>query len=404
MADPFITCPNCLSQIQLTEAFTREVREKYRREFEDRVSRSEQDFRELFKNKERELQERLAKERSKLEADARMQAEAALSLEFKGLRNQLEDRSRELQDAKERELVLRKQRSELEERERNVQLEVARLLDEERKKIWETASARSADEHRLKDLEKEKQLSDMRRQIEELKRKAEQGSQQTQGEVMELELEEALRFHFPLDQIDAVAKGFRGADLLQAVHNTRGQHSGTILWESKQAKTWCENWVQKLKDDQREAKADLAVLVTSTLPKEIKRLGCVDGVFVVDLSCVIGIATALRANLIQLGDARRALVGQNDKMELVYRYLSGAEFKQRVQGIIESFLALKEDLEAEKRAMERIWAKREKQIHRAVINTTGMYGDLQGIIGASLPEIRELELPSSDAPWRSLTA
>jgi hypothetical protein len=277
-----------------------------------------------------------------------------------------------------------------------LELDVARKVDEERQKVEEEVATRIAEDNRAKDLEKEKQLSDLRKQIEDLKRKAEQGSQQTQGEAVELELEDILRVNFPYDQIEPVGKGIKGADILQRVHTSTGQFCGTIIWESKNTKAWSDGWIEKLKDDQRTAKAEIAALATIVLPKDVSHFSCVEGVWVTDFSTVIGVASALRANLSQVAITKLASEGKSDKMEMLYGYLSGTEFKQRVEAIVESFVTMKDDLEREKRAMESTWAKRDKQIHKVIQNVSGMYGDMQGIIGASLPKIDYLELPSPE--------
>jgi hypothetical protein len=170
---------------------------------------------------------------------------------------------------------------------------------------------------------------------------------------------------------------------------------GCIIWESKRTKAWSDGWVQKLKDDQRNAKAEIAVLVSSVLPKEINRFGLYQGLWVADFASAVGLSTALRVNLIDIARASNALQGENEKMKLIYKYLSGTAFKQRVEAIVESFVAMKNDLDTEKRSMEKIWAKREGQIERVINNTAGMYGDLQGIIGSALPEVKILELPGT---------
>ena len=235
-------------------------------------------------------------------------------------------------------------------------------------------------------------MESMRKQIEELRRKAEQGSQQLQGEVQELELEEILRAAFPFDSIEPVPKGIRGADVLQKVHNQSGHFCGTILWESKQTKAWSDAWIAKLKDDQREVKAEIAVILTTTLPKGVDAFNQVDGVWITNYKSLMGLTTALRINLIQLSNTKLASVGKGEKMEALYNYLSGVEFRQRIEAIVEAFSTMKQDLDQEKRAMTKIWAKREKQIERVVTSTAGMYGDIQGIVGASLPELKGLEL------------
>lgn len=312
------------------------------------------------------------------------------------LRSQVVEKDEKLKKAKDAELDLLKQKRELEESKANFKLEMAKKLDEEREKIRQMTLEKAMEEHRLKDLEKENQIADMRKQIDELKRKAEQGSQQRQGETLELELEDILRKEFPLDHIEPVPKGIRGADVLQKVHDRSGC-CGTIIWESKNAKAWKDNWIAKLKDDQRAVKAEIAVLMTTTLPNDVKNFAHIDGAWVTNYTSIVGLATALRINLIQVATTKLATEGKNSKMEVLYNYLSGSEFRQKVEAIGEAFVSMKNDLDQEKRAMMRIWSKRDKQIERVITNTATMYGDMQGIIGASLPQLESLELKALPA-------
>jgi hypothetical protein len=337
----------------------------------------------------------LAEAREKLEVQARKRATDSVAVELKDLRQQLADREKQVEIAQNQELELRKKQRDLEQREKNQELEMARKLDDERKKIWQEAAAKSDEQNQLKLREKDLLMEQLQKQIEVLNKKVEQGPQQRQGEVQELELEDRLRAQFPLDEIEPVAKGKKGGDVLQRVRDRLGHDAGAILWESKRTRNWSDTWIPKLKDDQRDAKADVAVIVTEVLPKDVAHSGQVDGVWVTDFQFALGLGMALREALVQVAQARNALSGRTEKMQVVYDYLSGQQFKQRVEAIVESFKSMKEDLETEKRSMERQWAKREKQIEGVIKNTAGMYGDLQGIIGASLPSVKILELPGA---------
>lgn len=399
MANQTILCPHCKKEIPLTEAISHQIREELQKEFaaegrkrEQEIALKEQALMKREKAIEEEYAQKMRLERARLEKELRQRAEEKIALELKDLQSQVAEKELKLKEAQKAELELRKERRELEERQKTLELEMHRKLDEGKALIREEAMKNLSEEHRLKDLEKDKQIKDMLKQIEELRRKAEQGSQQTQGEVLELELEEILKANFPLDQIEPVGKGRRGADILQKVHNQHGQYCGTIIWESKRTKAWAEGWIEKLKDDQQEAKAEIAVLATSVLPKEVANFGYMNGVWVTDYTLTVCLAIALRINLIQVANAKMAAVGKNEKMEVLYNYLSGPEFSQRVEAIVGSFVSMKNDLDQEKRAMNKIWSKREKQIERVIHNVSGMYGDMQAIAGASLPQIKSLEL------------
>jgi hypothetical protein len=238
----------------------------------------------------------------------------------------------------------------------------------------------------------------MQRQIEDLRRKAEQGSQQLQGEVQELELGSILLQKFPFDVIEPVPKGEFGGDLIHRVIGPAGQICGAILWEAKRTKTWSDGWLAKLRDDKRNAKADLALIVSHALPKGLEHFDYIDGVWVTNPRCAVPVAIALRQSLIDVSAARLAGEGQQSKMALVYQYLTGPRFRHRIEAIVERFSAMQEDLERERKAMMRLWAKREEQIRGVIEATAGMYGDLQGIAGRTFQEIEGLEIPLLDAP------
>ena len=330
--------------------------------------------------------------RSEIEASVRQQFDQQLAERERALRAEYE---RDLEEARRLELSLRKRERHLERQQQDLELTIARQLDEERSRIVAETQARVSEQQRLKDAEKERQLADMRRQIEDLKRKADQGSQQRQGEVGEEELESLLRASFPSDEISAIGQGVRGADVHHVVIDARGRRIGAILWECKNTRNWSDAWIPKLKQDQRSMHADVAVIVSATLPKGCPRFAFVDGVLVTDFACAASLAAVVRANLCQLAQARSAAVNKEASLELLYQYLSGVEFRQRVEAVVEAFTAMRHDLEQERRAAERLWAKRSRQIDAVTLNVSGMYGDLQGLVPA-LPSIARLELPEGD--------
>lgn len=411
MPEQEIVCPHCGKKIALTEALMHPIEEKIRKEYEAKEKRFARQMKERQKElekKEKELenaeetirkrlQEELKKARKKIEKDAQEKAKEELSLELKDLKQQLQEKSEKLIDAQNKELELRKQQRELEESKRTFELEMARKLDEERKRIKESLSVKMKEEYQLKEAEHEKQISDMKKQIEELKRKAEQTSQQLTGEVLELKLEELLKTSFPTDDVEPVPKGFKGADILQKVYTSSGRLCGVIIWESKRTKNWSDKWIQKLKDDQRRIKADVAVLATTALPKNVTDFTYIDGVLITNYQLAVPISTLVRTQLMEVTRIKQSTIGRDEKIEILYNYLTSPGFRQKIETIAESFINMKNDLDQEKRAMTKIWAKREKQILRAVYGIAGMYGDMQGILGASLPEIKSLKLPELPA-------
>lgn len=348
---------------------------------------------------ELEKQRQLDQEREKIKEDTlkafqaeRQVKERAKEQEIKLLNEQLDTNRKQLDQTRAIELELRKEKVDLENEKRAFELEKQRQLDAERNKIREDAQKKAEEDMHFKILEKDKQLQDAMKANMELQRKLQQGSQQTQGEVLELELEGLLSSWFPHDTIEPVAKGISGADVIQKVFGNSGQQCGSIAWESKHTKAWSEQWVAKLKEDQRAINADLAILVTEILPKDIKNFAYRDGIWIADQNSILGLATALRIQLIQAATIKLASVGKNEKMEVLFRYLSGTEFRHKVEAIVEAFSDMKEDLDKERRAMIRTWAKREKQIEQVIANTAGMYGDVQGLLGTAIQPIAALEL------------
>ena len=374
MAEPSITCPSCGKKIPLTRALRTEIETSVRDDYE----------------------RRLADEVESARKHASRDAERKSAHEVAALKGELETQAKDLERARMTELALRKRERDLERKQQDLELTVARKLDDERSRVIGETESRLAEQQRLKDAEKERQLADMRRQIEDLKRKVDQGSHQLQGEAGEDELESILRGTFPWDEIAPVPQGIRGADLHQTVVDARGSRCGAILWECKNAKNWSEGWIAKLKEDQRTVRAAVAVLVTANLPKGCTHFTIIDGVVVTNFACAGAVASLVRAQLLQLAQTRSALVNKDQKLELLHRYLSGIEFRQRVEAIVEAFERMRDDLDQERRAAERHWAKRLKQIESVTLNIAGMYGDLQGLL-PTLPPIAHLELPEAHA-------
>lgn len=380
MTPTTIKCPHCSEIISIDEALSHQV-----------SAQLQQDFEQKLLQKQQELQLQAAKQ---IEA-ARLEATSSLSKELGLAKEQLEAKEKKLAEAREQELLLRKKQLELEDDKKAFELEKQRQLDLERGKIKAEAEKQASEVQQLKMLEMQKQLSDAIKANEEMRRKLQQGSQQTQGEVLELELEEALRKEFPMDEIQPVSKGIRGADVLQIVKDRQGRACGSILWELKNAQ-WSEKWLEKLKEDQRTSKASVAVLVSIQLPETITTFSYVKGVWVCSKPLAMALASALRIQLNQVFTSQLAAVGKNEKMDYLFTYLSGNEFQQRVEAIVGAFQSMQEDLEREKNWYTKKWAKQEKNLRRVIDHTLGMHGDLESIMGASLPEIKQLQLESGD--------
>jgi hypothetical protein len=376
-----ITCPKCSYKFALDEALNRDIELQVRTQLSDE-----------FKRKEAELRRQFTKESA--EKAARSAAE---------LQTKFDAQAKELKEARDHERALLRKKAELEEQAEKAQLEAQRKLSNEREKIRKAAQDQVLEEHRLKDAEKNKQLEDMRRQIEDLKRKAEQGSQKLQGDIQELELEKALRERFPRDQIESVKSGVRGADVLQKVISDSGQLCGTILWESKRVRNWSDRWIDKLVEDKQAAKADLAVIVTDALPDHILHIGSMRGVLITTFSLAVCLAETLRVNMALLGQTRLALGGQDDQKSRVFQYFTSPQFHERMATIADQFQQMQADLAREKAAMNRTWAKREKQIETIVSSTAKFTGELQSLYGRSLPKLPQFALPGNEVDSRPLS-
>ena len=408
MSEPTITCPSCSTSIRLTESLAAPIIAATRKQFEatlaskDReIALREQALRDgraaLDKERasiEQQVCDKLQVERRRIvveEAEkARRSAAADLDerkQEVAELKLVLQNRDEKLVEAQKAQAELIRKQRELDDARREVDLTVEKKVQESLIAVREKAKLDAEEGLKLRVAEKEEQIASMQRQIEELRRKAEQGSQQLQGEVLELELEENLRAKFPHDAIEPVPKGEFGGDVLQRVFGPHNQICGTILWESKRTRNWSDGWLGKLREDQRKAKADIALLVSNALPKGVVTFDHLDGVWVTDARSAVPVALALRQSLIEVATARQAGQGQQTKMELVYQYLTGPRFRHRIEAIVEKFSDMQEDLERERKAMTRLWAKREAQIRGVLEATSGMYGDLQGIAGKALEEI-----------------
>ena len=414
MNDPTIICPHCKGAVHLTEAMAAPLVEATRKQFQQQIAekdaaialrenailKRESDVADARRSIEAEVANKLKESRQEIAAEEaeRARKNAAHELESKAkaiadLEATLKDRSDKLAEAQNAQADLIRKGRDLEEAQRALELTVEQRVQASLDDVREKSKAAAEQALGLKIAEKDMQIDGMLRQIEELKRRAEQGSQQLQGEVQELQLEALLRTKFPMDTVQPVPKGEYGGDVLHAVSGPLGERCGTILWETKRTKNWSDGWLVKLRADMRAAKAEAALIVSQTLPKGVETFDLVDGVWVTDMRCAIPVAIAVRYSLIELAMARRSLDGQQTKMELVYAYLTGPRFRQRVEAIVERFSDMQSDLDKERKGMTRLWAKREQQIKTVIEATVGMYGDLQGIGGTKLLEIPGLELP-----------
>ena len=371
-----ITCPNCGHQFELNESIKTEVEKELRGKMVD-----------WQKNKEAEFE----KQRTAIETAAQKKVLEESSVKMKMLEEESRLKTQQLQDAEKKQLELLRDRSALEEKQKNMELELEKRFLEKRKELEDNTVKREQEVFDLKVKEYKLQMEQQQKLIEELRRKSEQGSMQLQGESQEVLLEEILKENFPFDLIEEVGKGVEGADSIQTIRNSSGHPCGKIIYESKRTKGWNNNWVDKLKADMRNSGADVAILVTQTFPKEMDRFGERDGVWICNFSEVGSVAHLLRNGILKIYEIQRSQENKGDKMQLLYNYLTGIEFRGQVEAIVEGFMAMKQSVARERIQMEKIWKEREKQLEKVLLSTSGLYGSVKGIAGASFGDIPLLD-------------
>lgn len=419
MTEPTIICPNCKTKIRLTESLAAPLIDATRKQFEQQLLQKDNEIAKRehgIREKEKEIAEsrrtldnqiasqvaaQLITERARVIADESRKAKlaSAAELENKGrelaeLQEVLKARDEKLAAAQKAQAELIKKQRELDDAKRELELTVEKRVQDGLTEVRARGRQEAEEGLKLKVMEKDQTIASMQQKIEELKRRAEQGSQQLQGEVQELALENLLRAKFPFDAIEPVPKGDYGGDILHRVIGTDGQPGGTILWETKRTRNWSDVWLVKLREDQRTAKAEIAIIVSQILPKGIETFELVDGIWVTHPRAALPVALVLRQSLLEIALARQSSEGLQTKTEMIYQYLTGPRFRQRVEAIVEAFSTMQEDLDKERKVIMKQWAKREEQIMRVMGATVGMYGDLQAIAGKSLQEIEGLELKS----------
>ena len=422
-----IKCPNCASSFDVEEVLSSDVEQKIKLQYEKKLQQSlsqieverkklseqEEEFEKKRKNQNELFRQQLEKEKQKLEAQAladkqRMEMELQQQIrksiaqdyenQMRVLKQADEEKEEKLRTAQKKELEFLKKEQELKTKEQELELELQkkilqerRTLQEQIRKEEEQRLAMKEEEHLFKMKDLQMQLEEQKKLIEEMKKRAEQGSMQRQGEVQELLLEELLKDHFPFDIIGEVGKGVEGADCIQTVRNHLGHDCGKIIFESKRTKTFNIGWIEKLKADMRSKGADVAILVTQTYPKDFKCFGELDGVWICSFSEVLALTTAMRHTIIRIAETKRGEENKGEKMQLLYDYLTGNEFRQQMETIVEGFLSMKTSIDKERIQMEKLWKEREKQLHKVLMSTSGLYGSIKGIAGASVGNIPLLE-------------
>ena len=378
-----IKCPNCGHQFELNESLKNEVEKELRGKMMDWQKKKEEDF---------------EKQKNDIETAAKQKAGEEVSAKLKVMEDEARIKTQQLQELQKKELELLRDKSALEEKQKNFEMELEKRFLEKRKEIEDSTIKREQELFDLKTKEFKLQMEQQQKLIEELKRKSEQGSMQLQGESQEILLEEILHENFPFDLITEVSKGVEGADCIQTVRNSSGIVCGKIIYESKRTKAWSNNWIDKLKADKRNTGADVAILVTQTFPKDMDRFGEKEGIWICNFTEAGSVANLLRNGIIKVYEIQKAQEGKGDKMQMLYDFLTGNEFRGQIEAIVEGFMAMKQSITKERIQMEKIWKEREKQLEKVLISTSGMYGSVKGIAGASISDIPLLDGTDDDLP------
>ncbi len=409
-----ILCPNCGNEINVNEILYHQLEDDFKKRFSAQLAEEKKKYsselellnqqkEEFEKKKQKEnelfqekLQMKLREERQIIEKQLKAKIVGEQAEQFAIMQKEMLEQSEKLKDLSRSKAEIERLKREKEELKESVLADAERILNQ--KLIEEKEKIRKVEQDRneLAFKELHKQLDDQKRLTEEMKRKQEQGSMQLQGEVQELAIEEWLAVNFPLDSIEEIKKGARGGDCIQTVNTRNRQNCGTIYYESKRTKDFQPSWIEKFKSDIRDKGANLGVLVTEVLPSDMDRIGLKDGIWICTYDEFKGLCKVLRESIIQISNAIVSQENKGDKMSLLYNFLTGNTFRLQIEAIVEGFTQMQADLDSEKRAMQRIWKVREKQLEKVITNTIDMHGSIKGIAGNAIQEIKLLDLPYSD--------
>jgi len=411
-----LKCPNCGHQFDAENVIAADLEQKLQQQYQQKLQESldrveadkkqlqeqQQKFEEARKNANEIFAQKLQQEKQKLEAETQERITKSVAADYENklrmLENNNKDNEEKLKEARKKEFEFLQKEQELKNKEAELEIKLQRELQKERELMTEQIRKQETEKSQLKETEMQLklkevqlQLEEQRKLAEEMKRRAEQGSMQRQGEVQELLLEEILKENFPFDAIEEVGKGVEGADCIQVVRTNTGKECGRIIYESKRTKTWSNNWVDKLKTDKRSKGADIAILVSQVFPRDMERFGERDGIWICNFTEVASVAQVLRSGIIKINEAIKSQENKGDKMQMLYDYLTGNEFRGNVEAILEGFMSVKNGIIKEKAMMEKIWKEREKQMEKAILNTSSLYGSVKGIAGASVSDIPLLD-------------
>ena len=394
-----IKCPKCSNEFPLEEAmaeeYKKDLREKmmvYKKEKDEELEKKDREWQKKLAEKDKEQLLQLQKEKDKFRNELEATLRKSITSDFENKlqlleRNDLE-KEEKLRQARIKEMEFLKKEMDMKNREAELELNLQRMLQLEREKITQEVVKIEQQKNEMKETdfmlklkEKDKQLEAQKKLVEEMKRKQDQVSMQLQGEVQELALEELLKVTFPFDMITEVGKGIKGADCIQTVRNSMGQECGTIIYESKRRQGFNKEWIEKLKKDMRHQKADIAVIVTSVMPKDMDCFGLKEGIWICSFSEVKAMASVLRDGVIRIYNSSKSHENKGDKINMLYDYLISNEFSEKWKAMREGFKSIYDSIQKEKDVMEKLWASRKKQLEKILYNSNDIKGSIEGISG-----------------------
>lgn len=407
-------CPHCHNLIDVNEVYAKQFEEIYNRKYQQKLEEEKRNYQKEFEKlaelqKQLEMErktineqinnaviEKIKVERAEIENQLRKSINDEQTEKFLALQKELNEKSDKLKEYNRAIAEIERLKREKEEIKEAIEAEHQKLFNEKLREVKEQIKKKEQERNEMIINELQKQLEDQKRLTEEMRRKQEQGSIQLQGEVQELAIEDWLRKNFPLDTIEEIKKGQNGADCIQTVNTYQRNNCGQIYYESKRAKTFSNDWIEKFKADMRSKGINIGILVTQTMPKDMERMGLKDGIWVCTFDEFKSLSAIIREHVIKINDLIASQENKGDKMAMLYDYLTSPQFKSHIEAIVEGFKQMKEDMESEKRAMQRIWSMREKQIEKVIFNTTTLYGSIKGIAGSAIGSVQTLELGESN--------
>jgi hypothetical protein len=399
-----ISCPNCGTPIDVNKVLFEKVRTEIGQDFESKLAKERETLateRKKVEAAQKEVEAQVAAAVEQQVTKAKKEQEAAIRKKLseeqaealKTLQDELKEKSNQLKELNKTRAELAKAQREKDELADKIKAEAEVQLNARLTKEKVVIAKAEADKQELKLKEKDEVIAKITAELAETQRRAQQGSMQSQGEVQELAIEEWLRSAFPLDTVEEISKGVRGGDCIHRVFDRTGHELGSVYYESKRTKHFTEGWIAKLKQDMQAARTHVGVIVTEAMPADMDRMGQCDGIWVCTYEEFKSLCYVLREMMLQVGQAISSQANKGDKMELLYNYLTGSEFRMHIEAIVQSFSKMKGDIAAERRSYERIWNEREKNLDLVMKNTAQMFGSIKGIAGAAIAPVQSLELP-----------